>query len=76
MFKRDDASKVKINPVLVIHPSTYISATWQAQALLTHLIRSIYHSAPFQSPEGEEWIMGIDEAGRGRESPSNGYDVC
>lgn len=27
-----------------------------------------YHSAPFQSPEGEEWIMGIDEAGRGRES--------
>lgn len=29
-----------------------------------------YHSAPYGSPEGEEWIMGIDEAGRGRESPA------
>jgi len=35
-----------------------------------------YHSAPFQSPEGEEWIMGIDEAGRGRESPAREYDLC
>jgi len=35
-----------------------------------------YHSAPFQSPEGEEWIMGIDEAGRGRESSAFIYDAC
>jgi hypothetical protein len=35
-----------------------------------------YHSAPFQSPEGEEWIMGIDEAGRGRESHANRYVGC
>jgi hypothetical protein len=27
-----------------------------------------YHSDPYQSSEGEEWIMGIDEAGRGRGS--------
>jgi ribonuclease H2 subunit A len=27
-----------------------------------------YHSTPYESPEGEGWIMGIDEAGRGRKS--------
>jgi hypothetical protein len=27
-----------------------------------------YHSEPHQCADGEEWIMGIDEAGRGRES--------
>lgn len=26
-----------------------------------------YHSEPYNGESNEEWIMGIDEAGRGRE---------
>ena len=77
MSERDDASKLTKNQLHSAH-------TYHLRAIMSVTAHSldpvdvsplpplqdsyVYHSAPFESPEGEGWIMGIDEAGRGRES--------
>lgn len=81
--ERDDASKVKINCTLVYDTCHFIPTCIMASSSTSHPLDPVdisplsplqdsytYHSAPFDSPEGEEWIMGIDEAGRGRELPA------
>lgn len=85
MSERDDASRFTKNQLHSAH-------TYHLRAIMSDAAHPldpvdisplpplqdsyVYHSAPFESPEGEGWIMGIDEAGRGRESVPVIQDVC
>lgn len=76
MSERDDASRFTKNQLQSAH-------TYHSRAIMSESVHPldpvdisplpplqdsyVYHSKPFESPEGEGWIMGIDEAGRGRE---------